>query len=191
MTTPPFADALIADLDDRALTALTAKLGPYLYDGAADAPLPTPAEAARRNGVHPQTLTRAAASGRVAGAERVDGAGRFRADQLALAPPASSTPASPPPAGPRSASRGAAGHQRVCAACGPASTGLRRDARICSGACRAALSRLRRDEPARRFWTAYVRIAMPTAHRGAHANGREDHCDLRRGRVGAPSCGRA
>ena len=170
MSTPPFADALIADLDDRALTALTAKLGPYLYDGAADAPLLAPAEAARGLGVHPRTLTRAAASGRVAGAERVGRAWRFRADQLALAPPASGTPAPPPPAGPRSASRGAAGHERVCAACGTALTGLRRDTRVCGGASRAALSRLRREDPLTRFWSAYVLVRRA---KGAHMRTRE------------------
>jgi predicted nucleic acid-binding Zn ribbon protein len=55
--------------------------------------------------------------------------------------------------------------QRVCLACGAAVTGLRWDARVCSGACRAALSRLQREEPSARFWTAYALIKRP---RGAH-----------------------
>jgi len=48
----------------------------------------TPADAAERIGVHPKTLTRAAAAGRVTGATRVGRHWRFDPVSLSLQPPA-------------------------------------------------------------------------------------------------------
>jgi hypothetical protein len=81
------AVALIDALDDDALIVLAQRLEPYMRrveDGEA---LLTPALAARRLRVHPKTLTRAAAAGRVHGAVRAGRSWRFRADLLALDPP--------------------------------------------------------------------------------------------------------
>lgn len=55
----------------------------------------TPREAAERLGVHPKTLTRAAAAGRVAGARRVGRHWRFDPTELALEPPRSACPQAP------------------------------------------------------------------------------------------------
>jgi excisionase family DNA binding protein len=56
----------------------------------------SPADAAARLGVHPKTLTRAAAAGRVPGAVRVGRHWRFAPDELALEAP---TGIAPVPAG--------------------------------------------------------------------------------------------
>jgi excisionase family DNA binding protein len=56
----------------------------------------SPHEAAEHLGVHPKTLTRAAAAGRVAGAKRVGRHWRFDPAELALEPPRGA-PAAPPP----------------------------------------------------------------------------------------------
>lgn len=85
-------DAFLNELDDDALTALANRLRPFL-DRAGENRLLSPAEAAQRLGVHAKTLTRAAAAGRVHGAERVGRSWRFRADGLALEPPAGVAPA--------------------------------------------------------------------------------------------------
>ena len=55
----------------------------------------TPREAAEHLGVHPKTLTRAAAAGRVAGARRVGRHWRFDPTELALEPPRSAGPQAP------------------------------------------------------------------------------------------------
>jgi excisionase family DNA binding protein len=55
----------------------------------------SPIEAATRLGVHPKTLTRAAAAGRVTGARRVGRHWRFDPDALALHPPGRASPAAP------------------------------------------------------------------------------------------------
>jgi excisionase family DNA binding protein len=55
----------------------------------------SPIEAATRLGVHPKTLTRAAAAGRVTGARRVGRHWRFDPEALALHPPGSTSPAPP------------------------------------------------------------------------------------------------
>jgi excisionase family DNA binding protein len=85
-------DALLAELDDQALAQLADRLRPYLDQSAER--LMTPTEAAAQLSVHPKTLTRAAADGRVPGAQRVGKAWRFRADGLALEPPAGIAPVS-------------------------------------------------------------------------------------------------
>lgn len=51
----------------------------------------SPNEAAERLGVHPKTLTRAAAAGRVAGARRVGRHWRFDPAELGLEPPSGSS----------------------------------------------------------------------------------------------------
>jgi excisionase family DNA binding protein len=55
----------------------------------------SPIEAATRLGVHPKTLTRAAAAGRVAGARRVGRHWRFDPEALALHPPGGASRAAP------------------------------------------------------------------------------------------------
>jgi excisionase family DNA binding protein len=56
----------------------------------------SPHEAAEHLGVHPKTLTRAAAAGRVAGARRVGRHWRFDPAELALEPPRGAPPAPRP-----------------------------------------------------------------------------------------------
>lgn len=100
------AHALLADLDDEALDQLAELLASRLT-GRLDTPdrvLLTPAQAAARLSVHPKTLTRAAAAGRVRGATRVGRAWRFAAAELALEPP---SPVLPMPAPPGTARKGA------------------------------------------------------------------------------------
>jgi len=77
--------ALLGDLSEKDLVRLAEMLRPYLKT---DDALLSPAQAAQRLGIHPKTLTRAAADGRVPGAVRVGRAWRFRADGLRLDPPA-------------------------------------------------------------------------------------------------------
>lgn len=84
------AAALVADLDDAALRSLAERLRPYLVPD--EDQLLTPAEAAARLSLHPKTLTRAAAAGRVPGAMRIGRAWRFRPSELALEPPAGVRP---------------------------------------------------------------------------------------------------
>jgi excisionase family DNA binding protein len=55
----------------------------------------SPSEAATRLGVHPKTLTRAAAAGRVTGARRVGRHWRFDPAALALHAPGHTPPAAP------------------------------------------------------------------------------------------------
>jgi excisionase family DNA binding protein len=102
------AHALLADLDDEALDHLAELLASRLT-GRLDKPdgaLLTPAQAAARLSVHPKTLTRAAAAGRVRGATRVGRAWRFAAADLALEPPSATVPMSVPTG---SARKGAGG----------------------------------------------------------------------------------
>jgi excisionase family DNA binding protein len=87
------ARALIEEFTPEQLAELAERLRPYLRDGEA---LLTPQEAAQRLGVHPKTITRAAAAGRVPGAVRVGRTWRFRADELALESPENVTPAPAP-----------------------------------------------------------------------------------------------
>jgi excisionase family DNA binding protein len=93
------ADTLIRELDDSALAELAERLRPFLTRHVAE--LLAPAAAAALLGVHPKTLTRAAAAGRVSGAVRVGRAWRFRPAELALEPPVGVTPTLAPSARPR------------------------------------------------------------------------------------------
>jgi hypothetical protein len=77
--------------------------------------------------------------------------------------------------------------RRVCSSCVAALTGLRRDARVCSGPCRAALSRVRLEEPIRRFWTSYALVKRPTA---AHRRTRSPHLVGSEVRAPLPADGR-
>ena len=79
--------ALLAELDEQALASLAERLRPYL-DRPPTAELLSPAAAAAALGIHPKTLVRAAAVGRVPGAVRVGRAWRFQREGLALEPPA-------------------------------------------------------------------------------------------------------
>jgi excisionase family DNA binding protein len=81
------AAILIGELDDDALEALAERLRPFLDRSSR---LLTAREASERLGIHPKTLTRAAADGRVRGAERVGRRWRFNIDALALESPATS-----------------------------------------------------------------------------------------------------
>jgi excisionase family DNA binding protein len=102
------AHALLADLDDEALDHLAELLASRLTGRLGDShgALLTPAQAAARLSVHPKTLTRAAAAGRVRGATRVGRAWRFAAADLALEPP---SPVLPMPAAPPGTARKGAG----------------------------------------------------------------------------------
>jgi excisionase family DNA binding protein len=104
--------ALVLDeLTAAQLAELAERLRPYL--DRTEGVLLTPGEAAKRLGIHSKTLTRAAADGRVPGAVRVGRAWRFRADELALEPPADIR--LPPPPLPRAkrVGTGAAGAIRA------------------------------------------------------------------------------
>ena len=83
------ARVLLASLDDKALDQLAEMLAPRLARAVAQPAgvLLTPNQAAELLSVHPKTLTRAAAAGRVRGAVRVGRAWRFAAGELALGPP--------------------------------------------------------------------------------------------------------
>jgi hypothetical protein len=91
------AVALLDALDDDALIVLAQRLEPYMRRVEDREALLTPALAARRLRVHPKTLTRAAAAGRVHGAVRAGRSWRFRADLLALDPPSGVRLAPAPP----------------------------------------------------------------------------------------------
>jgi excisionase family DNA binding protein len=95
------AAALFAELGDDELRELASRLRPFL-DREHNDDLLTPAQAARRLGVHTKTITRAAGAGRVTGAVRVGRAWRFRSDGLSLDPPAGVAPAPAKPARPKS-----------------------------------------------------------------------------------------
>jgi excisionase family DNA binding protein len=76
--------ALLGEL--RANPRACEELSVLLNERKTDDRLLSPAEAAARLGVHPKTLTRAAAAGRVAGARRVGRHWRFDPAELALEP---------------------------------------------------------------------------------------------------------
>ena len=69
------------------------ELRALLNERKTDDRLLSPTEAAGRLGVHPKTLTRAAAAGRVAGARRVGRQWRFDPAELALEPLHGASPA--------------------------------------------------------------------------------------------------
>ena len=112
MSAPSLIDVLLAEMAE--MTAEQAVefarlLAPFLSNGAGKTPpLISAAQAGHRLGIHPRTLTRAAAAGRVPGAVRVGRSWRFRPDELEVAPPARSRPAPPPPPRRRPARGGAA-----------------------------------------------------------------------------------
>lgn len=87
---------ILAILDElRANPSACQELRALLNGRASDERLLSPREAAGRLGVHPKTLTRAAAAGRVAGARRVGRHWRFDPVELALAPPRSDAAQAP------------------------------------------------------------------------------------------------
>jgi excisionase family DNA binding protein len=99
----PTADARVAHtlvlaiLDElRANPGARQELRVLLGERPSEDRLLSPREAAKRLGIHPKTLTRAAAAGRVAGARRVGRHWRFDAAELILAP-AHSPPGQAPP----------------------------------------------------------------------------------------------
>lgn len=51
--------------------------------------------------------------------------------------------------------------KRACVFCGSSLAGRRRQARHCSGACRAAASRARAAEPVKSFWTTVGQLRRP------------------------------
>ncbi|MGN6870277.1 MAG: helix-turn-helix domain-containing protein [Solirubrobacteraceae bacterium] len=86
------AGQLFRELDENERREVAEMLRPYL-DQTADDRLLTPSEAAARLSVHRKTLVRAAAAGRVPGAQRVGKGWRFDPRVLALEPPAGIRPA--------------------------------------------------------------------------------------------------
>jgi excisionase family DNA binding protein len=101
---------VVAILDElRANPTARQELGALLSGRPSEDRLLSPREAARRLGIHPKTLTRAAAAGRVPGARRVGRHWRFDPSELVLEPPRSSSPQSPAILAPlRSGARSAA-----------------------------------------------------------------------------------
>jgi excisionase family DNA binding protein len=100
---------VLAILDElRANPAACQELRALLSGRTSDDRLLSPREAAGRLGVHPKTLTRAAAAGRVAGARRVGRHWRFDPSELALEPPRGASQAPAVLARLRSRARGAA-----------------------------------------------------------------------------------
>lgn len=89
--------ALVASLDAEILDQLAELLAPRIVARLrrSDGGLLTPVQAAGVLSVHPKTLTRAAAAGRVQGAVRVGRSWRFEASALSLYPPTASTTARP------------------------------------------------------------------------------------------------
>jgi predicted nucleic acid-binding Zn ribbon protein len=85
-------------------------------------------------------------AGEVVGSVRTQPPGEYRYSETGRV--------SPPP----DSRRPQADENRRCAVCGSPLAGHRSDARVCSGACRAALSRQKRDRPDRRFWTGYAAV---------------------------------
>ena len=91
-------DLLLAEMTPEQAAEFAQRLAPHLPNGGGKTPLLiNPEQAAHRLGIHPKTLTRAAAAGRVAGAVKVGRSWRFKPDEVALAPPKRSRPAPPPP----------------------------------------------------------------------------------------------
>lgn len=80
------AMALLAELDDDDLAEVANRLAPHLAPRLQEQLL-TPAEAAKVVRMHPKSLTRAAADGRVIGSVRVGHGWRFRASALEILPP--------------------------------------------------------------------------------------------------------
>jgi excisionase family DNA binding protein len=87
---------VLAILDElRANPSARQELRALLGGRTSEDRLLSPREAARRLGIHPKTLTRAAAAGRVGGARRVGRHWRFDPAEPVLEPPRSSSPRSP------------------------------------------------------------------------------------------------
>ena len=87
---------VLAILDElRANPSARQEFRALVRERTSDDHLLSPREAARRLGIHPKTLTRAAAAGRVAGARRVGRHWRFDPGELVLEPPRSSSPQTP------------------------------------------------------------------------------------------------
>jgi len=101
------AAAVLSDLTDEQLHALAERLRPHLDDETATGRLLSPAQAAKRLGIHVKTLTRAARQGRVPGARRVGRVWRFDAAQLDLEPVKRASTLTSPPARPRRRAHGA------------------------------------------------------------------------------------
>jgi excisionase family DNA binding protein len=101
---------VLAILDElRANPSARQELRVLLGERTSEDRLLSPREAAKRLGIHPKTLTRAAAAGRVAGARRVGRHWRFDPAELILAPRHSPPGQAPPILAPlRSRSRTAA-----------------------------------------------------------------------------------
>jgi excisionase family DNA binding protein len=79
---------VVAILDElRANPGARRELRTLLDERKSNDRLLSPSDAAEHLGVHPKTLTRAAAAGRVAGARRVGRHWRFEPAELALEPP--------------------------------------------------------------------------------------------------------
>ena len=88
---------VMAILDElRANPGARQELRVLLGERTSEDRLLSPREAAKRLGIHPKTLTRAAAAGRVAGARRVGRHWRFDPAELILAPPKSPRGQVPP-----------------------------------------------------------------------------------------------
>lgn len=87
---------VVAILDElRANPSVRHELRALLSGRTSEDRLLSPREAARRLGIHPKTLTRAAAAGRVAGARRVGRHWRFDPAELVLEAPRSSPAQAP------------------------------------------------------------------------------------------------
>jgi excisionase family DNA binding protein len=100
---------VLAILDElRANPGARQELRTLLEERKSNDRLLSPNEAAEHLGVHPKTLTRAAAAGRVAGARRVGRHWRFDPAELALEPPRGVLPAPRALARVRSRARGGA-----------------------------------------------------------------------------------
>jgi excisionase family DNA binding protein len=100
---------VLAILDElRANPGARRELRTLLDERKSNDRLLSPSEAAEHLGVHPKTLTRAAAAGRVAGAKRVGRHWRFDPAELALEPPRGTSAAPRPLARMRLRTRGGA-----------------------------------------------------------------------------------
>ena len=100
---------VLAILDElRANPGARQELRTLLTERKSNERLLSPNEAAEQLGVHPKTLTRAAAAGRVAGARRVGRHWRFDPAELALEPPRGASAAPRPLARLSSRARGGA-----------------------------------------------------------------------------------
>lgn len=85
MTAPSLGAALLAALDEEAITQLAERLRPYLEDRSRTDGLLTPAEAAERLRLHPKTVVRMARDGRLP-AVKVGVGWRFDPDRLSVEP---------------------------------------------------------------------------------------------------------